>query len=111
MAHKHGNSSIAERPRIAAVDVIEAVLKNMRRNLEPLKYSTLAPSRYLVYLHPQEHSRLEGIIPILQAQTIQALADEIATLNQGSIVQRYAGRLLGKPGPRIEIAGGAWHVE
>jgi hypothetical protein len=27
--------------------VIEAVLENMRKNLEPLKYSTLVPSRYL----------------------------------------------------------------
>ena len=111
MVHKHGTSSVAERPRIPAADVIEAVLKNMRRNLEPLKYSTLAPSRYLVYLHPSEHARLEGIISIVQAQTIQALADEITALNQGSLLQRYAGRLLGQAAPRVEIAGGAWHVE
>ena len=35
------------RPRRPARDLIEAVLENMRRNLEPLRYSTLAPSRYL----------------------------------------------------------------
>ena len=43
----------------------------MRRNLEPLKYSTLAPSRYLVYLHPAEFARLEGILPDLQEQTVR----------------------------------------
>ena len=54
--------SDASAPRRSARDIIEAVLDNMRRNLEPLKYSTLAPSRYLVYLHPTEYARLEGIL-------------------------------------------------
>ena len=35
----------------------------MRKNLEPLKYSTLAPSRYTVYLHANEFARLEGHHP------------------------------------------------
>jgi hypothetical protein len=34
-------------------DLIEAVVANMRRNLERLKYSTLAPSRDTVYLLPE----------------------------------------------------------
>ena len=38
----------------------------MRKNLEPLKYSTLAASRYTVYLHPSEYTRLEGIVPALE---------------------------------------------
>ena len=53
------------RPRRPARDIIDAVVENMRKNLEPLKYSTLAPSRYTVYLHPTEYARLEGIVPIL----------------------------------------------
>ena len=57
--------------RRPARDIIDAVVDNMRQNLEPLKYSTLAPSRYVVYLHPNEYSRLDGIIPILQEQTTQ----------------------------------------
>ena len=60
------------RPRRPARDLIELVLEHMRKNLEPLKYSTLAPSRYLVYLHAAEYARLEGILGILQAQTIRA---------------------------------------
>jgi hypothetical protein len=65
----------------------------MRKNLEPLRYSTLAPSRYLVYLHPDEYARLEGIVPILQEQTIRALAEELETLNRPSAVQRYGSEL------------------
>ena len=97
--------------RRPARDLIAAVLDNMRRNLEPLRYSTLAPSRYLVYLHPAEYARLEGIIPILQQQTLRALTEELDRLNRPSPLRRYASRLLGEQNPPIENAGGDWQVE
>jgi len=96
--------------RRPAREVIEAVLANMRRNLEPLKYSTLAPSRYLVYLHPAEYARLEGIVPILQEETLRALSDELGTLNRGSTLSRYAPRLLRRATPAVKSAG-EWQVE
>ena len=46
----HG-SQASHRP---ARDLIDAVVENMTRNLEPLRYSTLVPSRYLVYVHAAE---------------------------------------------------------
>jgi pSer/pThr/pTyr-binding forkhead associated (FHA) protein len=100
-------SSAAHRP---ARDLIEAVLENMAKNLEPLRYSTLAPSRYLVYLHPSEYARLEGILPILQEQTVRALTEELARLNRHSVLRRYAERVLGPRGSRVDAAG-EWHVE
>jgi hypothetical protein len=103
-------NSPAHDARRPARDVIAAVVDNMRRNLEPLRYSTLAPSRYLVYLHPAEYARLEGIIPILQEQTLRALGEELDSLNRRSPLHRYAPRLLGSRVP-VETAGGAWHVE
>src|ERR1700682_859100 len=69
---------VSRRP---ARDLIEAVVDNMRKNLEPLKYSTLAPARFTVYVHPTEYARIEGIIPILEGQTVRALADELHKLN------------------------------
>ncbi|HLG59804.1 MAG TPA: FHA domain-containing protein [Vicinamibacterales bacterium] len=101
----------ADRPRRPARDLIAAVLENMRRNLEPLKYSTLAPSRYVIYLHPAEYARLESILPVLYEQTIRALAEELDTLNRRSIVQRYAERILGNQQPPVESAAGEWHIE
>lgn len=83
----------------------------MRRNLEPLKYSTLAPSRYLVYLHPTEYARLEGIIPILQEQTTRALAEELDALNRRSTIRRYAERILGERNPPVQNAGAEWHID
>src|SRR5262245_63396193 len=92
-------NSISEKARRPARDVIDAVLENMRRNLEPLKYSILAPSRYVVYLHPAEFARLEGIIVILQEQTIRALSEEVAARNHHSILRQYAQRILGERNP------------
>lgn len=110
MRAKVSNSS-PEKLRRPAREVIEAVLENMRTNLEPLKYSTLAPSRYLIYLHPAEYARLEGIIIILQEQTIRALSEEVAVRNGYSALRRYAQRIFGNQNPRIENPAGKWTVE
>src|SRR6185369_16099416 len=105
------SSSSPEKFRRPAREVIEAVLENMRQNLEPLKYSTLAPSRYLIYLHPAEYARLEGIIVILQEQTIRALSEEVAARNNQSRLRGYAQRILGNRDPRIDNPAGKWEVE
>jgi hypothetical protein len=101
----------AHTPRRPARDVIDAVVHNMQKNLELLKYSTLAPSRYIVYLHPSEYARLEGIIPILQEQTVRALADELLRLNRRSSMRRWVGRLMGDARPEIRNAGVDWQVD
>jgi len=98
----------ARRP---ARDIIDAVVDNMRKNLELLKYSTLAPSRYTVYLHAAEYSRLEGIVPILQDQTIRALAEELQKLNRRSPVRKWVDRVIGGSEPEIRNAAAEWQVE
>jgi FHA domain len=98
-------------PRRPARDIIDAVVDNMRKNLEPLKYSTLAPSRYTVYLHASEFARLEGIIPVLREQTSRALTDELRKLNQRSALRRWAGRWRRDRDPDIRNAAADWQVE
>jgi hypothetical protein len=97
--------------RRPARDIIEAILENMRKNLEPLKYSTLAPSRYTVYLHANEYARLEGIVPILKDQTIRALTDELESLNRRSSLRRQVDRLRRRSEPEVRSAGADWQVE
>jgi hypothetical protein len=96
--------------RRPARDLIDAVIENMRRNLEPLKYSTLAPSRYVVYLHPREFARIEQIVPVLQAQTARALEEELAKLNASGLVRRYASRFFGAAAP-VENVARDWQIE
>jgi hypothetical protein len=97
-------------PRRAARDIIEAVLENLRNNLEPLKYTILAPSRFVVYLHPAEHARIAGIIPLLEKETIRALTEELAKLNRRTGWRRQFDRFLGSA-PEVQNAGSEWHVE
>ena len=97
--------------RRPAGDIIEAVLENMRSNLEPLRYSVLVPSRFLVYLHPAEHARLEGILPILEKETVRALTEELARLNRRPGWRRHVDRLLGGHAAEVQSAAAAWHVE
>jgi hypothetical protein len=92
-------------------DLIDAIVDNMRRNVEELKYATLAPSRYTVYLSPAEHARLEGILPRLEAEAVRALDEELARRNRATWLRRQAARLPGRRRPRLENAGPAWHVE
>lgn len=101
---------VADPPRRAARDLIDAVIENMRTNLERLKYSTLAPSRYLVYLHPAEFTRIEGIIPLLQTETARALAEELDRLNYRSAMRRYLDRVFGAE-PAVHNPAVEWHVE
>jgi len=97
--------------RRQARDITEAVVSNMKSNLERLRYSTLAPSRYTIYLHPREYERLEGIVPILQEQTVRALAEELERLNARSPIRRWARRLVGESEPEIRNAAADWQVE
>jgi hypothetical protein len=107
----HSNHPIqAEPSRRPARDLIEAVISSMRNNLEPLRYSTLAPSRYVVYLHPDEYARIEGIVPVLQEQTGRALAEELDKLNRRPGYRKYFDRLAGPAAP-VENVGREWHVD
>jgi hypothetical protein len=82
----------------------------MRENLEDLPYSRLAPSRYVVYLHPDEFARLEGILSTLEEQTCRALSDELERLGRRSLWRRSADRVTRTAPREIEKAGEEWHV-
>ncbi len=82
----------------------------MRRNLEPLKYSTLAPSRYVIYLHPAEFSRLEEILPVLRVETARALDEELQKQNAGTLTRRVLERVTG-PAPPVQNPAGNWQIE
>lgn len=104
------NSQPAARTRRPARDLIDAVLENMRTNLEPLRYSTLAPSRFVVYLHPEEYARVEGIVHVLQEQTARALEEELQKLNNPPAYRKYFDRIAGAA-PPVENAAKDWQIE
>ena len=107
-------ASMVRNPKRTARDLIDAIVDNMRQNREELKYSTLAPSRYTVYLSAAEHARIEAIIPRLQAEAVRALDEELARANRQSRLRsawRQAAQLFGMARPPLENAGPQWHIE
>jgi hypothetical protein len=91
-----------------AREIIQEILRNMREGLEPLHYSTIAPSIYHVYLHPDDMDRLRGILPRVIDEARRALDAEAAALNRASLGERL--KIAKRSDPKIEIPEGGWQV-
>lgn len=90
-------------------DIILEIVRNMREGLEPLHYTTLAPSIYHVYLHPEDLERLRPIGPRIIEEAKRALDDEVATLGRTSFLDRIGGRA--KRAGKITAPDQGWQVE
>ena len=91
----------------------QAVRDELRLNLYPLPFSTLAPTVYHVYLHPDDFEAIESIAPRIVAQVQQALTAEVDAVNQGlrRAGRRVLARLLVRDDlPPIEVPGTGWEV-
>jgi hypothetical protein len=91
-----------------AREIILEIVRNMREGLEPLHYSTLAPSLYHVYLHPDDMERLRGIIPRIVDEARRALDAELESLNRASIGERL--KLARRGDPKIAPPEGGWQI-
>ncbi len=92
-----------------AREVILEIVRNMREGLEPLHYSTLAPSVYHVYLHTDDMERLRGIIPRIVDEAKQALDAELERLNRASLAERI--KLARRADPKIIPPEGGWQIQ
>src|SRR5262245_45435050 len=99
------------RSRRPAADLIDAIVQNMRANLESLRYTTIAPTRYTAYVSPAEYTRLEGILPRLSAETVRALNEELARQNRRGRLRNAVGQWFGQATPLLDSADARWHVE
>ena len=94
-------------------DVLKAVREELMLNLYPLPYCTLAPTVYHVYLHADDFSVIEGVVPRIVAQVQRALTADVEKVNQRleQTGRRALDRLLQRPefGP-IEIPASGWEV-
>ncbi len=93
-------------------DIILEIVRAMQGNVEPLLFSTIAPTRYCVYLHPADYERLEGIFPLIADQARRALDKEVARWNEAARRTRLPRKWLGgrEPAPPIELPADAWDI-
>jgi len=83
-------------------DIILAIVDNMQEALEPLLYSTLAPSRFDVYLHENDYERVKGILERIRGESKQALDARLEQMNKKP--------LFGADPIKIEPAQGDWAI-
>lgn len=91
----------------------KAVRDELLLNLYPLPFSTLAPTVYHIYLHPDEFEAIEPIAPRIVAEMQRALTSEVDRLNQGMARsgRRLLARLLKRDDlPPIETPAGGWEI-
>jgi hypothetical protein len=91
-----------------AREIILEIVRNMREGLEPLHYSTLAPSVFHVYLHPDDMDRLRGIVPRIIDEAKRALDAEVADLNRVSLGEKL--KLARRSEPKITPPDGGWQI-
>jgi hypothetical protein len=89
------------------------VRDEMMLNLYPLPFSTLVPSVYHVYLHPEEFEAIEPIAARIVSEVQRALTTEVERINNGleRSRRRVLTRLLNREDlPPIEIPSSGWEI-
>ena len=82
-------------------------------NLYPLPFSTLAPTVYHVYIHPEEFETIEPIASRIVDEVQRALTGEVERINQGRARsgRRVLTRLLQRDDlPPIEVPAEGWEI-
>jgi pSer/pThr/pTyr-binding forkhead associated (FHA) protein len=90
-----------------------AVRDELMLNLYPLPFSTLAPTVYHIYLHPDDFVAVEPVASRIVAQIEKALTTEVGSLNDGMARQarRVLARLLKREElPPIEVPPSGWEI-
>ena len=91
----------------------KAVREELLLNLYVLPFSTIAPTVYHVYLHPEDFEAVEGVAPKIVEQIRQALTAEVERVNRGAdgSVRSWMSKLLDREQtPPIEVPPGGWEV-
>src|SRR4029453_19335617 len=79
----------------------KAVRDELMLNLYPLPFSTMAPTVYHIYLHPDDFDAIDGVAPRVVGQIQQALTAEVEKVNEG--LQRSTRRMLSRLLDRDQI--------
>jgi len=96
--------------RVRGRDIISQILENMRSQGEELRYSTIVPAAYDVYLHPGDYQRLESLAGVIADQARRALDEELARLNRPTAIEARVRDALRRPRLPHERSGSAWEI-
>ena len=94
--------------RLSGQTIIGELLRNLELGQFELAYSVLLPCVFRVYLHPEDHARLEGVMDLIVQDANRALRSRVAELNRrgGNGLLRRA-----KVSKEFKIACRDWIIE
>src|SRR2546430_13987090 len=94
------------------VSIWNAMREELTLNLYPLPYTTLPPSVFYVYLHPNDFDRIEGIVPRLVSELQQALGEEVLRIHEGPEKSRWvlSRSIARSEAPPIVVPAARWAV-
>jgi len=96
--------------RLSGQTIISELIRNMELGGFEMAYSILLPCIFDVYLHPEDHARLAGVLPLMVEDARRALRTRVAELNRA----RGGGFSLGrskKNGKEYKIAASDWMID
>ena len=95
--------------QLSGQTIINELIRNMEIGQFEMAYSVLLPCVFDVYLHPDDHARLAGIIPLIVEDARRALVARVSELNRTRTALPF-GRAK-KPSKEYRIASTTWIVE
>ncbi len=98
-------STKSPQTRISGQTIIDELVRNMELGRLELAYTVLLPCIFSVYLHPEDHARLQGVQDIIREDARRALAARMAEWNKNSLFRR-GGRKK-----QYRIAQNDWWIE
>lgn len=106
MAHNGQDSGARS---LSGQTVVGELLRNMELGRFELSYSVLLPCVFHVYLHPDDHARLQGVFPLIGEDARRALRTRVAELNNKRGLLGI--RRTGKQQKEFKIACKEWTIE
>jgi len=99
--------------QITGDDIISEILRNCEAGAFKIRYTTILPSIYHVYLHPSEYDLIRPVISALTAEARAALIDRLEELSATSRPSAIARTLGFESGKQIEykILDPDWTIE
>ena len=89
--------------------IIEELLRNMELGQFEMNYSVLLPCIFSLYLHPDDYTRLSGVLDLIIEDSKRALRARVAQLNAKPTIWGL-GRRRGQP-KEYKIASRDWVIE
>jgi hypothetical protein len=72
---------LAPEIRLSGQIVIDQLVRNMELGRFEMAYSVLVPCIFSIYLHPEDHARLAGILDLIREDARRALAEKLDQWN------------------------------